>query len=132
VLRAVLHIGRAGPIVCVLSNARHPVRNRNENVQELRFHDARATFCTWARRAGKSDSRISERTGQKESGKMIDRYDRGAQTLADLQYEPFPNISRAVPELVEIVDRWPRGWPQRLNGRTSQSLKPPRFPPLLL
>jgi hypothetical protein len=36
-----------------------------DNVQELRFHDARATFCTWARRAG-------ERIGQKETGKMID------------------------------------------------------------
>jgi integrase len=73
-----------------------------ENVQELRFHDARATFCTWARRAGKSDSWISERTGQKESGKMIDRYDRGAQTLADLQYEPFPDISDAIPELAAV------------------------------
>jgi integrase len=70
-----------------------------DNVQELRFHDARATFCTWARRAGKSDSWISERTGQKETGRMIDRYDRGAQTLADLAYEPFPDISRALPEL---------------------------------
>jgi integrase len=76
-----------------------------DNVQELRFHDARATFCTWARRAGKSDSWISERTGQKETGKMIDRYDRGAQTLADLAYEPFPDISRALPELTEIAAR---------------------------
>jgi integrase len=33
------------------------------NVEQLRFHDLRSTFCTWARRAGKSDAWISKRTG---------------------------------------------------------------------
>jgi len=70
-----------------------------ENVVALRAHDLRSTFCTWARRSGKSDTWISERTGHKLTGKMIDRYDRGAQTLADLEYEPFPDISSAIPEL---------------------------------
>ena len=70
-----------------------------ENVQALRFHDLRATFCTWARRAGKSDAWISERTGQEVTGAMIARYDRGAQTLEDLRYAPFPDISAAIPEL---------------------------------
>ncbi len=30
---------------------------------------------------------------------MINRYDRGAQTLGDLDYAPFPDIARAIPEL---------------------------------
>lgn len=34
---------------------------------------------------------------------MISRYDRGAQTLADLDYAPFPDISRAIPELVGCI-----------------------------
>jgi hypothetical protein len=75
------------------------------NVEPLRFHDLRSTFCTWARRAAKSDAWISERTGHELSGDMISRYDRGAQTLADLDYEPFPDVSGAVPELAEIVTR---------------------------
>jgi hypothetical protein len=32
---------------------------------------------------------------------MINRYDRGAQTLADLDYTPFPDIACAIPELNE-------------------------------
>jgi integrase len=75
------------------------------NVEPLRFHDLRSTFCTWARREGKSDTWISERTGHEPTGDMINRYDRGAQTLADLDYAPFPDVSRAVPELVEKAGR---------------------------
>jgi integrase len=70
-----------------------------ENVEALRFHDLRSTFCTWARRLGKSNSWIGERTGHEPTGDMINRYDRGAQTLADLEYGPFPDITRAIPEL---------------------------------
>jgi hypothetical protein len=33
---------------------------------------------------------------------MINRYDRGAQTLSDLEYAPFPDISHAVPELADV------------------------------
>jgi integrase len=69
------------------------------NVEALRFHDLRSTFCTWARRLGKSNAWISERTGHEPTGDMINRYDRGAQTLVDLEYAPFPDISRAIPEL---------------------------------
>jgi hypothetical protein len=69
------------------------------NVEALRFHDLRSTFCTWARRLNKSNTWISERTGHEPTGDMINRYDRGAQTLADLEYSPFPDVSRAVPEL---------------------------------
>jgi integrase len=72
-----------------------------ENVEPLRFHDLRATFCTWARRAGKSDAWISERTGHELDGSMINRYDRGAQTLDDLGYPPFPDIARVMPEFRE-------------------------------
>ncbi len=70
-----------------------------DNVQPLRFHDMRSTFCSWARRAQKSDAWISERTGHDLDGDMINRYDRGAQTLGDLGYEPFPDIARALPDL---------------------------------
>jgi integrase len=71
-------------------------------VEPLRFHDLRSTFCTWARRLGRSDMWISERTGHEVSGDMINRYDRGAQTLQDLDYEPFPSIAGAVPELAAL------------------------------
>jgi integrase len=70
-----------------------------DNVEALRFHDLRSTFCTWARRAGKSDAWISERTGHELTGDMINRYDRGAQTLEDLAYAPFPSLVGVVPEL---------------------------------
>ena len=72
------------------------------NVEPIRFHDGRASFCTWARKAGKSDAWIRERTGHSPSGKMIDRYTRQAQTLADLGYEPFPDVSGAIPELAQL------------------------------
>lgn len=68
------------------------------NVEALRFHDQRAGLVTWARRAGKGWGWISDRTGHLTPN-MMDRYDRGARTLADLQYTPFPDISTAVPEL---------------------------------
>jgi len=74
------------------------------NVQKLRFHDLRGTFVTWARRAGKPDSWISERTGHLTK-EMIDRYDRAARTLADPGYEPFPDISSAIPELAALASR---------------------------
>jgi len=69
------------------------------NVEPLRFHDCRSTFCTWARRAGRSDAWIAERTGHRLSGTMIDRYTRQAQTLEDLDYDAFPDLSVAVAEL---------------------------------
>jgi integrase len=60
-----------------------------QNVEPLRFHDLRATFVTWAKRAGKGDGWISDRTGHL-TPEMIDRYSRAARTLADLKMEPFP------------------------------------------
>jgi len=68
------------------------------NVEPLRFHDMRATFVTWARRAGKGRGWISDRTGHLDDAQM-DRYDRQARSLADLDYAPFPDIGSAVPEL---------------------------------
>lgn len=70
-----------------------------DKVEPLRFHDLRATFVTWARRAGKGEGWISDRTGHITS-EMMKRYDRGARVLADLQYDPFPDISAAIPELL--------------------------------
>ena len=69
------------------------------NVVPMRFHDLRATFCTWARRQGKSDYWICERSGHKPTGAMIERYTRQAITLADLNYESFPDVKDAIPEL---------------------------------
>ena len=71
---------------------------RSAKVEPLRFHDARATFVSWARRAGKGRGWIADRTGHLTDA-MMDRYDRGARLLADLRYEPFPDISDAIPEL---------------------------------
>jgi integrase len=72
-----------------------------DNVQPMRFHDLRATFVTWAMRDGKGDGWISDRTGHL-TPEMRARYARAARTLSDLDYKPFPDISKAIPELVEL------------------------------
>lgn len=69
------------------------------NVMAIRFHDLRATFCTWARRMGKDGHWICERSGHTPSGPMLDRYTRQAVTFADLNYQPFPDVTHAIPEL---------------------------------
>jgi integrase len=74
-----------------------------DNVERLRFHDLRATFVTWSMRAGKGDGWISDRTGHL-TPEMRNRYARAARTLADLKYEPFPSLEKAVPELWELPD----------------------------
>lgn len=95
----------------------YPVKTRGDrgpelfstapNVEPIRFHDGRATFCTWARRAGKSETWIKERTGYTPSSGTLDRYTRMAQTLSDLEYEAFPDVSSAVPELAELLQQHP-------------------------
>ena len=70
----------------------------SDQIEPLRFHDLRATFITWAKRAGKGDGWISDRSGHITKDQM-DRYDRGARMLADLRYVPFPDISATIPEL---------------------------------
>jgi integrase len=69
-----------------------------DQIERLRFHDMRATFVTWARRAGKGRGWITDRTGH-VTDEMMRRYDRGARMLADLQYDPFPELAEAIPEL---------------------------------
>jgi len=49
--------------------------SKDPNVELLRFHDLRATFVTWTRRAQMPDAWISERTGH-QSEEMIARYTR--------------------------------------------------------
>lgn len=83
------------------------------NVQPLRFHDLRATFVTWALRGGKGWGWITARTGHVTEA-MMERYNRSAQVLSDLQYTPFPDLTNAVPELSEgatnvVRLRRPRG-----------------------
>lgn len=81
---------------------------RSQHIEPLRFHDLRATFVTWARRANKDSGWISDRTGHLTL-QMLQRYDRGARNLAELQLVPFPEISDAIPELVNITSlRRPR------------------------
>lgn len=72
-----------------------------DNVQPMRFHDLRATFVTWAMRDGKGDGWISDRTGHL-TPEMRARYARAARTLSDLDYKPFPDIEKAIPELAEL------------------------------
>lgn len=69
-----------------------------ENVEPLRFHDLRATFCTWAARAGKGMGWTQDRTGHVDA-KMVARYTRAARTLEDLRMVPFPDLTSAIPEL---------------------------------
>jgi integrase len=71
------------------------------NIEPLRFHDMRATFVTWARRAGKGRGWITDRTGHL-SDDMMRRYDRGARVLADLNYAPFPDLVAMLPELTRV------------------------------
>lgn len=81
-----------------------------DEIQALRFHDLRATFVTWAKRAGKSDGWIKDRTGHITDA-IMERYNRAARNLADLQLKPgpFPDISLAIPELVDVnVSRLPK------------------------
>jgi integrase len=73
--------------------------SQSKNVQAIRFHDGRATFCTWARRDGRSDLWVTERTGHTPTTAMLARYTRMAQMLSDLDYQPFPCVLRAIPEL---------------------------------
>jgi integrase len=70
-------------------------------IQPMRFHDLRATFVTWAMREGRGDGWISDRTGHLTAS-MRARYARAARTLADLKYEPFPDVSKAIPELEKL------------------------------
>ena len=71
---------------------------KNPKVVPLRFHDWRATFVSWASRAGENGSGISERPGHRTTANH-ERYTRAAQTLSDLTYLPFPDLSNAIPEL---------------------------------
>jgi integrase len=91
------------------------------NVEPLRFHDGgRATFVTWAKRAGKSDGWIADRTGHL-TAEMIQRYNRAARTLEDLRIEPFPELTGTIPELVAAEGGGSRGSPQ---GGPSSSTPP--------
>jgi hypothetical protein len=90
-----------------------------QNVEPLRFHDLRATFVTWAKRAGKGDGWISDRTGHL-TPEMIDRYSRAARTLADLKMEPFPELKGTIPEFCDdATDRGGGGGETPREGENS-------------
>lgn len=82
---------------------RQSLHERKANANPLRFHDLRATFVTWAIREGRGDGWISDRTGHLTPS-MRTRYTRAARTLQDLNYLPFPDISKVIPELLERRD----------------------------
>jgi len=75
---------------------------KSEKEEPLRFHDLRATFVTWAHRVGKGEGWISDRTGHISKAVMV-RYIRAARNIGDLEIEPFPDISKAIPELAKIA-----------------------------
>ena len=54
-------------------------------------------------REGRGDGWIADRTGHL-TPTMRARYARAARTLMDLNYQPFPDISKAIPELLESKD----------------------------
>lgn len=83
--------------------ARTALLEREPSAEPIRFHDLRATFVTWAKRQGRGDGWISDRSGHLTKEMQL-RYDRGARMLADLRYVPFPDISEAIPELLERRD----------------------------
>jgi len=87
-----------------------------ENVEPLRFHDMRGTFVTWARRQGRGEGWITDRTGHL-TPEMVERYSRAARTLADLRYDPFPDITGSVPEL---ADPPANVIPMRRDGRGAE------------
>jgi len=71
------------------------------HVEPLRFHDLRSTFVTWAKRAGLPEHFITSRTGHLTKD-MVDRYTRLATSVAASRFQPFPDVSRAIPELLEL------------------------------
>jgi hypothetical protein len=52
-------------------------------------------------REGRGDGWISDRTGHL-TPEMRLRYSRAARTLSDLDYKPFPEIGKAIPELGDL------------------------------
>jgi integrase len=101
---------------------------RAANVEPLRFHDLRATFTTWAKRAGKGDGWISDRIGHL-TPEMIQRYNRAARTLEDLRIEPFPDLTGTIPEFVEALGGSPDRGPQGNPGDTPPGLPADGTPP---
>jgi hypothetical protein len=100
--------------------------------EPLLSHDLRSTFRTWARRDGKTDACISERTGQEVTGDMINRYDRGAQTLADLAYAPFPTSQTRCPSSWKRVLSCPKRRPKNRRHPLEPSMLCQRFHQLVL
>jgi integrase len=82
---------------------RQSLHERKPNSSPIRFHDLRATFVTWAMREGRGDGWISDRTGHL-TPEMRTRYARAARTLLDLNYQPFPDLSEAIPDLLKRRD----------------------------
>lgn len=85
------------------SIGRNMLHRRSDKMQPMRFHDLRATFVTWALRAGKTSGWIRDRTGHIDD-RVMERYIRGARNIHDLKLSPgpFPDISLAIPELADI------------------------------
>ncbi|WP_437600292.1 tyrosine-type recombinase/integrase [Sorangium sp. So ce590] len=93
--------------------------SKERNVSPMRFHDLRATFVTWAKRAGKGDGWIADRSGHLDRA-QLERYARAARTLADIKIVPFPDITSAIPELAPAAGEGPGG-PLTEGGGTPES-----------
>jgi len=82
---------------------RSDLHEESKTNKRFRFHDLRATFETWARRAGWTQERIDRRTCH-GSRAMGDRYTRAAGTLEELKEVPFPNLALAIPETRAVLE----------------------------
>lgn len=88
-------------------------------VNHVRFHDLRATFATWAKRAGWTEGQITDYTGHLAPA-TLERYLRAARTLADLRIEPFPPLAAAIPELRAFEKASEKASPLKIPGQEGQ------------
>lgn len=66
--------------------------------RQLRLHDLRASFCTVALGAGRTEAWVTARTGHRSSGQVA-TYRRLAQTFSEVGAGWFANMAITIPEL---------------------------------
>lgn len=73
------------------------------NRKQLRFHDVRAGFVSWALATGRTETWVQDRTGHTNTA-MIARYRRQARHAEELGVEPPCSLLDAIPELAGAAD----------------------------
>lgn len=69
--------------------------------RQLRLHDLRASFCTVALGAGRTEAWVTARTGHRSSGQVA-TYRRLAQTFSEVGAGWFANMALTIPELAAV------------------------------